>query len=90
MVTHMKTTIDIADALFQEAKAIAAAEHTTFRSLVEEGLGMVISRYESASSFELRDASFLGDGVRSDVTTERWDGHRGFGESGSSTGREGS
>lgn len=79
MVTHMKTTIDIADSLFQEAKATAAAEGTTMRSLVEEGLRLVMARHEVGELFKLRDASFDGDGVKSDVTAERWDGYRGFG-----------
>ena len=82
MVTHMKTTIDIADSLFQEAKLVATANGTTMRSLVEAGLRLVLARYEGAEQFRLRDGGFAGDGLRSDVTVERWDGARGFSSSG--------
>lgn len=44
MVTHMKTTIDIADALLLEAKQLAAQRGETLRELVEEGLRTVIGR----------------------------------------------
>ena len=73
MVTHMKTTIDIADALLVEAKALAAAEGTTVRSLVEEGLRLAIARRQGSGDFRLRPASFRGDGLRPDVSLERWD-----------------
>ena len=48
MVTRMKTTIDIADTLLAEAKALAAEEGTTVRSLVEEGLRLAIARHQEA------------------------------------------
>jgi hypothetical protein len=73
MVTHMKTTIDIADSLLVEAKALAAQEGTTVRSLVEEGLRLALARHQEGSAFTLREASFRGTGVRPDVSLERWD-----------------
>ena len=38
----MKTTIDVADSLLEEARQIAARDHTTLRELVQEGLRKVI------------------------------------------------
>jgi hypothetical protein len=73
MVTHMKTTIDIADAILAEAKALAAKKGTTVRSLVEEGLRLVLARHQEGAAFALREASFRGNGVRPDVSLERWD-----------------
>lgn len=78
MVSNMKTTIDIADSLLAEAKTVAAREGTTVRSLVEEGLRLAIARREEGSSFQLRPASFRGDGVRPDVSLEQWENVRGL------------
>jgi hypothetical protein len=78
MVSNMKTTIDIADSLLAEAKALAAREGTTVRSLVEEGLRLAIHRHGQQGPFRLRDASFAGDGLRPDVSLERWDQIRGM------------
>lgn len=59
MGTHMKTTIDIADDLFAEAKAEAARRGVTLRSLVEEGLERVLREVPS-QPFVLRDCSVGG------------------------------
>ena len=68
MVTHMKTTIDIADALFERAKLVAERDHTTFRALVEEGLLSVLERRATTQvPFQLRDASVDGNGLHPGV-----------------------
>jgi tRNA(Ile2) C34 agmatinyltransferase TiaS len=62
MGARMKTTIDIADPLFDEAKALADREQTTLRALVEEGLRAVLAGKTAAKPFKLRDARFKGPG----------------------------
>lgn len=74
MVTHMKTTIDIADALFAEAKATAERERTTLRALVEEGLQDVLKKREvGRPPFHFRDASVGGQGLQPGVDLSDWD-----------------
>ena len=55
----MKTSLDIADPLFAEAKRIAARDGETLRSLVEQGLRQVLAeRSRQARPFKLRESSF--------------------------------
>lgn len=70
----MKTTIDIADALLNEAKRIARREHTTVRELVELGLRRVVEERKRRRPFRLRKASFGGAGVQAQVRDLGWDG----------------
>ena len=65
----MKTTIDIADPLLDEAKKIAARDGETLRSLVEQGLRTVLAQRSAKGGkrFRLRDASVKGDGLRPEV-----------------------
>ena len=63
MGTHMKTTIEIADALLEEAKRSADRQGTTLRALVEDGLRRVLKGDRQASSFRLRRATFRGKGL---------------------------
>jgi len=59
MVTHMKTTIDIADHLLIEAKRRARDENRTLRELVEEGLRRVLSENQG-KPFRLKKHPFKG------------------------------
>lgn len=69
----MKTTIEIADALFAEARQVAAREGTTLRNLVEQGLRQVLSDRRVPRTFRLKKATFQGHGLHSDVARESWD-----------------
>jgi hypothetical protein len=62
MVTHMKTTIDIADSLFEQARLVAKREEITMRALIEEGLAIALARHASSKTpFKLKQIKF-GDG----------------------------
>ena len=72
MGTHMKTTIEISDAIFERAKALAAREGTTVRALVEDGLRQVL-RMRRTGQFRLRDASVEGQGLTPEFQNAGWD-----------------
>ena len=69
----MKTTVDIADQLFERARRLAAQQGTTMRALIETGLRAVLeARRAAPARFTLRDASFKGDGLAAGVELENW------------------
>ncbi len=72
MVTHMKTTVEIADALLREAERIAAKEPITVRALLEEGLRRTLEDYGSKPRFRLRDASYGQGGLRAALKESCW------------------
>ena len=65
MGAHMKTTIEVSDALFSSAKEFASRSQTTMRALVEEGLRRVLSdsKAKVKPAFKLKDASVRGKAV---------------------------
>jgi len=72
MVSRMKTTVEIPDALAEEAKAVARREKTTLRALIETGLRQVLREYRRSSAFQLRDASFGGRGLQPEFREGDW------------------
>lgn len=77
MVTHMKTTIDIADSLLDAAKQAAARDGVTLRTLVEQGLRHALqARKPQAERFSLRDESFQGQGLQTAAQGMGWDALR--------------
>jgi len=74
MGAYMKTTIEISDAVLEQARRVADAEGTTLRALVEQGLRHELARRQSkAKPFRLRDASFGGKGLQSDLQGADWE-----------------
>jgi hypothetical protein len=69
----MKTTIEISDEIFDEAKTLAAKQQTTLRALVEEGLRWVLAQRRREQRFTLRDASVQGRGVQAGVREGDWE-----------------
>lgn len=62
---YVKTTIDIPNSLFQEAKALAVYRGVAFRQIVEEGLRSIVQQgHEPRKRFRLRDGSFGGKGLQ--------------------------
>ncbi len=70
MVTHMKTTIELSDAVLKAAKRTARNRGTTLRALIEEGLRQVLREDMARPPFALRRASFRGSGRA--AHTEGW------------------
>lgn len=69
----MKTTVDISDALLEEARKVAARDRTTVRALIERGLRSVLAERNSASQFRLRKATFPGKGLQPGVVDATWE-----------------
>jgi hypothetical protein len=69
----MKTTVDISDALLEEARQVAARDRTTVRALIERGLRHVLAERKSARAFRLRKASFRGEGLQPEVADATWE-----------------
>ena len=76
MVTHMKTTIDIADSLLEAAKRAAARDGLTLRTLVEQGLRLVLQARKAGEPFRLRKASFRGRGLQPEAQRLEWEAIR--------------
>jgi hypothetical protein len=73
MVSHMKTTIQIPDSLFEDLRALARREQTTMKDLMQEGLRRIISERKQRSRFHLRKATFKGRGLQPEINGLSWD-----------------
>jgi hypothetical protein len=69
----MQTTIEIPQALLDEARTLASQEGTTLRALVEEGLRRIIAERRRAGAFRLRKATFKGTGLQAGLAGVPWE-----------------
>jgi hypothetical protein len=69
-MARVKTTVEISDALLQEAKRVASDESRTLRELIEEGLRRSLDDRRRKKSFRLRRASYRGKGLQPGVSSE--------------------
>ena len=75
MIHPMKITVEISDPLLTEARALMRKHHTTLRALVEEGLRSVIAQKKQPRRFQLKQASFQGNGLHPDADSS-WESIR--------------
>ena len=73
MVRHMKTTIEISDAVLEQARELAAREGLTLREVVEAGLRRLLAEDPGGKSFTLRDASVGGRGLQPGIKPGSWE-----------------
>jgi hypothetical protein len=72
MVTHMKTTIDIADDLLNKAKRQARREKRTLREIIEEALRKQLAAERTLEAFRLKPRAFKGKGLQSPLVEGDW------------------
>ncbi len=71
MVTHMKTTIEIADNLLIRAKNRAREKKITLRSLIEESLATTLD--QPLASTRVVPVTFKGKGITREFEGASWD-----------------
>ena len=67
MFSHMRTTIDVNDALLQAVKAHAAREHQTLKETFEQALRAYLTRPAPATTEAPPIPVFRGQGVQPGV-----------------------
>ena len=72
MVTHMKTTVEIADDLVLRLKRQARREGKTLREVLDEALRQRLA-VPAAPPFRLRKHPFMGEGRHPGVAEGQWD-----------------
>lgn len=75
MVSHMKTTIEIPDAVLRDTRKVMHRDGVTMKHLVESALRHYLAG-ECASikrEFRLRKATFRGKGLRPEIEDAAWE-----------------
>lgn len=73
LVTHMKTTIEIADALFRRLKRVAAARGTTLKALIEAAIRESLEQESRPKKrFRLRKHTVKGKGLHPGIREGSW------------------
>jgi Arc/MetJ family transcription regulator len=73
MVTHMKTTIEIADDLLERAKRRARRENKTLREIVDEALRRQIDSMPDEKPFRYRPHTVKGKGLQAGISEGNWE-----------------
>jgi hypothetical protein len=72
MMYQMKTTIDIADSLFDRAKRHARKTGRPLRAVVEEGLRRVLEEPRAGASYRLPDRSVGDPKAKNPLASMTW------------------
>lgn len=68
----VKTTIEIADDLFERAQEIARKEETTFRALAEQGLRLVLRQKQARAKMRKWKPPTRGGGLNPEFRDWNW------------------
>src|SRR5665213_187556 len=69
----MKTTIEIADDLFERVQRVARKEKMTFRSLTEQGLRIVLKEKQAKpAKWKWKLVTFKGSGLTDEFKNAPW------------------
>jgi len=68
----MKTTLDIADNIAIQTRELAKQEHVAFKSLVEEGLLLVMKKKAEKPKHQVKPVTFKGNGLTQEFQPETW------------------
>lgn len=68
----MKTTVELPDALVQEAMTLAVKHQTTFRALVELGLDLTLHDLREPKAYKMKDVSVRGLGLQPGQENMTW------------------
>ncbi len=71
MVTHMKTTIEIADGLLLRAKSRAREQRITLRALIEKALAATLD--QPLPETRIEPVTFKGNGLSPEFEDASWD-----------------
>jgi hypothetical protein len=69
----MKTTVEIPDALLDEARKLATRQGTSVRALIIDGLRRSLAERRRGRVFRMRRATFKGNGLQPGVAGATWD-----------------
>lgn len=67
-----KTTVELREPLLEAARQAAAAEGSSLRALIEEGLELALERRLKRKPFTLRKASVRGHGMQDGIREGDW------------------
>ena len=69
----MKTTIQIPNSLFEEARRMAQRAHTALNALAEQALRHILAERKRRGGFRLRKATFKGRELQPVVAGASWE-----------------
>lgn len=73
LAISMKTTIEIADDLFERAQNLARREKTTFRSVTEQGLRLVLKQKQTKTKRQRWKPVTKGGGLNPEFRDWSWE-----------------
>jgi hypothetical protein len=72
IMTHMKTTIDIADDLFLRTKRVSKERGVPMRELFAEGLAHVLETWDQTPTPHIQPVTFKGHGLSTEFVEGSW------------------